>query len=80
MLPSRTSEEKEKALINLKEKTGKDFDMKFLGMIKTDHIRDVKEFKEATECSDKQIKAFAAKHLPLMESHLKGVNNIKEGM
>ena len=79
-LPASISEEKSKALKNLAEKQGKDFDRKFLNMIKIDHKRDVKEFKEAIDSDNARVVIFAKKFLPTIQSHLEGVEKIKEEM
>jgi putative membrane protein len=77
-LPKDISPEKFKALQDLKQKQGKDFDSKFLKMIKIDHKRDVKEFTTAMESDNGSVGAFARKYLPTIQSHLDGVEKIKE--
>ena len=41
-------------------------------MIKTDHKRDIKKFKKATEFEDVATKKFAVDNLPMIEQHLEG--------
>jgi putative membrane protein len=51
---------------------GADFDREFMKAMVSDHRTDVNEFKrESLHGSDADIKAFAAKTLPTLESHLK---------
>lgn len=77
-LPKEISKEKSDALKDLEKKYDKDFDRKFLSMIKIDHKRDVGEFKDAAQSDDPDLSKFAKKHLPLIESHLAAVEKIKE--
>ncbi|RZJ68777.1 MAG: DUF4142 domain-containing protein [Flavobacterium sp.] len=80
MLPKAISDKKQKALTKLSEKTGADFDRKFLSMIKIDHKRDVKQFKKASKYSDIDVMQFATEFLPMIEKHLSGVKAIKQSM
>ena len=75
-LPNAISEKKSKALKKLSTLTGKEFDRKFLKMIKTDHKRDVKRFKKAMKFDDADTREFATKYLPMIQSHLDGVQNL----
>ena len=79
-LPKKISAEKNDALKKLKEKTGPDFDDKFLGMIKIDHKRDVRKFREAAEFDNTNVSTFAKENLPTIEKHLSGVEAIKKSM
>lgn len=77
-LPTEISEKKRNALKDLKEKSGADFDKKFIKMICIDHKRDVRKFKKEAECKDSESRAFASKHLPMIESHLQKIEQIKK--
>ncbi|MEO5775696.1 MAG: DUF4142 domain-containing protein [Flavobacterium sp.] len=77
-LPTEISEKKQNGLEDLKEKNGTDFDKKFIQMICIDHKRDVRKFKKATKDNDSEVSAFAAKHLPMIESHLHKIKQIKK--
>lgn len=77
-LPSAISNRKMRGLKNLKKKSGKSFDKRFMYMITIDHKRDVRIFKKATEIEDVQVKAFAKEYLPLIQSHLDKIRSIKE--
>ena len=71
-LPNAISEKKSKQLMKLSGFRGKKFDRNFLNMIKTDHKRDIKKFKKATEFEDVATKKFAVDNLPMIEQHLEG--------
>lgn len=72
-LPENISKKKAKALAQLEKKSGKDFDRKFLRMMKIDHKRDVREFESAMESQDAAVATFAEKFLPLIREHLEKV-------
>jgi putative membrane protein len=76
-LPKKISDEREEGLATLEEKTGKDFDKKFMQMITIDHRRDIRKFKNAGTIDDKDVAAFASKHLPTIENHLAQAKEIK---
>ncbi len=63
---------KQKAEYNRLEKLhGADFDREYMKLMVSDHRTDVSEFRRESEHgSDPDIKAFAAKTLPTLESHL----------
>lgn len=77
-LPEDISNEKQDGLTDLKEKTGKDFDEKFIKMMTIDHKRDVKDFKKATEYKDPEVASFASKYLPMIQSHLDKIKQIED--
>lgn len=70
-LPMSLSDEKQKDLKDLNEKTGKDFDEKYIDLMERDHERDTKMFRKASEdLEDPELKAWASKTLPNLEKHL----------
>ncbi len=77
-LPDRISNAKASGLASLMGKTGEDVDSTFISMICIDHERDVKEFREATELADPEVRAFAARRLEMIEQHLAEAKAIKE--
>jgi putative membrane protein len=77
-LPGSLSNKKADGLEDLKEKQGDDFDKKFIKMMTIDHKRDVREFEDATDFNDRDIQKFAARNLPLIESHLDEIKQIDE--
>ena len=76
-LPQEISDEKEEGLSQLEKENNKDFDLKFMKMITIDHRRDVRKFRNAQTLKDKDVSAFAAKYLPVIESHLERAKEIK---
>lgn len=76
-IPAGISDKKEKGREDLAEESGRDFDEKFIKMMKIDHERDVRLFKKATECEDKGVRAFAVEYLPMIQSHLEKIEAIK---
>lgn len=77
-LPNTLSNKKADGLEDLKEEQGEDFDKKFVKMITIDHKRDVDAFEDATDCRDKDVKKFATTYLPVIESHLDKIQDIKK--
>jgi len=77
-LPDKLSREKAEGLADLKKEQGVDFDKKFMKMIVIDHKRDIKAFREAAESEDAAVKTFASKFLPVIESHLVKIEEIKD--
>lgn len=72
------SAKRQNALEDLKSETGKKFDKLFIKMMRIDHERDVKEFEKASKFSDPEISQFAAKYLPMIQSHLDKVKALKK--
>ena len=76
-LPSGLSAKKAKGLEDLKKEEGQKFDKKFIKMIKKDHQQDIRKSKKAVDIKDKQVSTFARQNLPLIEDHLRKLNEIK---
>lgn len=71
-------EHKHKSMIDKVQKTsGPDFDKKYMeGMVK-DHVKDIEDFRKATEkVKDPELKAWAQKTLPVLEQHLQSAKGI----
>jgi putative membrane protein len=79
-LPADISDNKEDGQDQLLEKTGIDFDKKFVKMMVIDHERDIKLFEKASECKDRNVRAFAQTYLPMIQSHLDKIIVIRESM
>jgi len=77
-LPQHISADKEDGLKDLLAKEGEDFDKKFVKMMRIDHERDIRLFKDASDLKDDEIRAFAMKYQPLIEEHLDKLNEIKK--
>jgi putative membrane protein len=78
VLPNDLSHKKANALDDLKEKSGEEFDKKFIDMMRIDHKRDVDEFEDALEFRDPDIKQYAQTYLPVVKSHLEKIEAINE--
>jgi putative membrane protein len=77
-LPTDMSEEKKEGREELAEKSGEEFDEKFIKMMAIDHKRDVKLFERVIKCEDKGVSAFARTYLPTIQAHLDKINMIKD--
>jgi putative membrane protein len=78
-LPQQLSNEKADELENLGEKEGKEFDQKFIKMMRADHKRDADRFESAAEeCKDQDVKSFASKNLAVVESHLTMLEQVND--
>ncbi|MDB5273930.1 MAG: hypothetical protein JWO58_2297 [Chitinophagaceae bacterium] len=75
-LPQKISSDKQDGLKDLLNKKGKDFDEKFIHMMRIDHERDIRLFTDGQTVKDDEIRAFAVKYLPLIQSHLKKLNEL----
>ena len=77
-LPADISNDKENGLEDLAKQGGRNFDQTFMKMMIIDHERDIRLFEKALECKDRDVRAFAQEYLPLIQSHLSKINQIKE--
>ncbi|BCS52709.1 DUF4142 domain-containing protein [Geobacter sp. SVR] len=70
-LPSRLESKHKSMLDKLQKLSGADFDKQYMKMMVKDHVKDVKDFKDATQkVKDPDLKAWAGKTLPVLEQHL----------
>lgn len=68
-------------LEDLNEAIGADFDMMYIDVMVDDHETDVAAFqKQADGSADPDIKAFAAKTLPVLKAHLEKIKAIQAKM
>ncbi|MEP7258134.1 MAG: DUF4142 domain-containing protein [Flavitalea sp.] len=80
-LPATPGEEHQKNLDKLAEKSGKEFDKEYIEHMVSDHKEDIDAFEKASnECKDPEIKAFAAKTLPVLRSHLQTAESISKSI
>lgn len=78
-LPTTMSDESRKDVTRLSELTGTEFDKEYISFMVEDHEDDVESFgKAASDAKDAEIKAFAAKTLPTLQSHLDMAKRTKE--
>ena len=80
-LPADVSDAQREDYDELVKLTGADLDKEYVSMMVADHNDDVDEFSEqATEANDADLKAFAAKTLPVLQSHQAQIKDIKSRM
>jgi putative membrane protein len=69
--PADLPADKKKHLADMAKMKGKSFDSHFISMMNTDHKKDIELFeKQAASGADAELKAFAAKTLPVLKMHL----------
>lgn len=77
-VPSALPAAKQKDVDNMKKMTGKAFDMHYVSMMVDDHKKDVDKFKkESTSADDADLKNWAGKTLPTLQTHLDSIQAIK---
>jgi putative membrane protein len=80
-LPASPAAAGQKMIDELSKKSGKDFDEAYVNDMTNDHKSDIKEFEYASKnCSDPDLKAFAAKTLPVLKNHLDAITIIHDSM
>jgi len=77
-LPADVSADQKATADKLSGKSGKDFDKTYADTMADDHEKDVKEFEKASKnAKDPDLKAWAAKTLPVIQDHLKMAKDMK---
>ncbi len=80
-LPTGPSNDHVKKISDVGSKTGTDYDKAYVDAMVADHKEDVDLFeKEAKDGKDADIKAYAAKTLPVLKSHLDHINALHDSM
>lgn len=70
-IPARTGEDFQKHINDITAKKGIEFDKAYMNFMVGDHKDDISEFQsEAKDGKDVDIKAFAAKGIPVLQHHL----------
>jgi putative membrane protein len=70
-LPTDLSSDQKSMMEKLGKLSGPEFDKEYMSDMVKDHEEDVEEFKtQADKGNDRDVKAFAAKTLPTLQSHL----------
>jgi putative membrane protein len=65
-------------MTSMQKMTGKAFDKHYMGMMVDDHVKDVKEFEKASaSAKDPDLRAWAAKTLPVLQKHLDSAKAIR---
>lgn len=80
-LPTMLDDEHQKKMTELAGKSGKDFDKAYVDAMIEGHKKTLTLMEdEAKDGKDTDLKAFAAKTAPIVQSHLNMINKIHEGM
>ncbi len=79
-LPTNVSEEHQKKMDELKQKSGKDFDKAYMDLMEDGHDATVKDFEKNIDNNDADVKAFVAKMLPTLRMHLDSATAIKKAL
>lgn len=79
-LPAAITDKGKEAVEDLnKEKTGKDFDMKFADMMVDGHEKAISKMTDASEkATDPEIKSWAGNMVPTLKGHLEHAKMLKE--
>jgi putative membrane protein len=81
VLPDSMGEAHMDHVEELRGKKGADFDKAYMDLMVSDHEEDVNLFEEASNnLQDAEVKAFAAKTLPILQKHLKQAQAIDSTM
>jgi putative membrane protein len=78
-IPSTPGEDHADHINKMRDKKGNDFDKDYMRLMVDDHKEDVDEFEEASrDAKDPEIRAFAAKYLPTLRSHLERARAVND--
>jgi putative membrane protein len=81
MLPDSLDTDMKEHLESMRKMKGKDFDKHYISMMKDDHKDDIDKFeKAANNVSDADVKAFAAKTLPVLRTHRDSVESVSKSV
>lgn len=80
-LPSTVDDDHKKKMDELSKKTGSDFDKAYVDAMVDGHKSTLKLMEdESKDGADAELKAFATKTAPVVQTHLTMINKIKDGM
>lgn len=80
-LPPAPGDDHMDELKKLTEKSGTDFDKDYVKLMINQHEKNIKNFEDmASNAQDADLRAFAAKNLPTLRSHLNAIQEIKSSM
>jgi putative membrane protein len=78
-MPDSLSNDHRKHVTELGKKSGVEFDKAYINMMVDDHKDDIDEFQKASKnATDKDVKAFAEKTLPVLMMHLDSAKAIQQ--
>lgn len=76
-LPDGVSDRKREGQMDLSEESGKDFDEKFMKMMESGLEQDIRLFENAKNVNDEGVINFINEYLPMIQSHLRQLHDIK---
>jgi len=80
-IPTTPGEKHQAHIDELKNKKGADFDKAYMSMMVDDHKEDVSKFDdEANKGNDAEIKAFAARTVPVLREHLQMATSVNDAV
>jgi putative membrane protein len=80
-IPNVPGDKHQHHIDDLSKKKGAEFDKDYMSMMVDDHEEDVKKFEDVSKnAKDADIRAFAAKTLPVLKKHLDAAKKIKDGL
>jgi len=80
-LPAEIDSSHKSTMTDLQGKSGADFDKAYVDDMVEDHEADLKEFQgKANSAADADVKAFAAKAVPIIQKHLDAIKAIQAKM
>ena len=80
-VPPAPGEDHMDQITNLSKKSGREFDREYMKMMVDDHQEDIDEFEKFSNNSkDADLKAFAAKTLPVLRTHLDSAKAINDAL
>jgi len=80
-VPIKDNKKEDKMTAHLQSLSGSAFDAAYIKMMVSDHRKDAKEFEKASEKSeDADLRAWAAKTLPIVQEHLRLAQDIEKSI
>lgn len=80
-VPAAMEDNHRNKMNDIQKKTGADFDKEYMGEMVDDHEKDVDRFKRYAENgNDPELKAFAAKTLPILLMHQDSAKKIRDAI
>lgn len=80
-VPATMEDNHRNKMNDIQKKTGADFDKEYMGEMVDDHEKDVDKFKRYAENgNDPELKAFAAKTLPVLLMHQDSAKKIRDAI
>jgi putative membrane protein len=79
-LPTSVSDDHQKKINDLMNKTGRDFDKAYMDMMEDGHESTIKEFNKNKDNKDADVRTFVSAMLPTLQMHLDSAKAIKKAI